>query len=299
MDKFSVMNAYCRIVERGSFARAAEDLGVSGTLLSREIKLLEKSLGCTLLTRTTRNMSLTEQGQAYYDTAKDILSRIDQLDEQIRASTGEIRGHLRVNAPSSFGQLVIAPILPDFMDRYPDLSVTLSFDDHLIDMVEQGFDLSIRVRAALPDSTLFARPIARIKQRLFASPAYLDKAGIPQSAEALEDHAILGFALAEHNRKWTLRHTGTGKVADVAVAPRVSVGNSLALRDLLIAGKGIGTLPDFVSAEPVAAGRLLPVLSDYELPDRQIFAVSGARLETNAAATAFVSHLKSATSNAD
>ncbi len=299
MDKLSVMNAYCRIVERGSFARAAEDLNVSGTLLSREIKLLEQSLGCTLLTRTTRSMSLTEQGHAYYNASKDILSRIEQMDEQVRVSAGEIRGHLRVNAPGSFGQVVIAPHLPAFMDQYPDLSITLAVDDRVIDMVEQGFDLSIRIRAGLPDSSLFARPIARVKQRLFAAPEYLDRAGVPHNARELEDHVILSFALAEHSRRWTLRQITTGDTTDVAIMPRVSVGNSLVLRDLLIAGKGIGTLPDFISDGVVAEGRLVQVLPDYELPDRQVFAVSGARLETNAAVAAFVNFLQTAVLKVD
>ncbi len=294
MNKLSVMNAYCRIVERGSFARAAEDLGVSGSLLSREIKLLEQSLGCTLLTRTTRSMSLTEQGHVYYAAAREIINRADQIDEQIRASAGKIRGHLKINAPSSFGQIMIAPQLPAFMDHYPDLTITLSFDDRIIDMVEQGFDLSIRIRVALPDSSLFAQTIACIKQRLFAAPDYLDKAGMPGSPEALEGHATLGFSHAEHSRKWELRHIATGKITDVAVTPRINLGNSLILRDLLVAGKGIGTLPDFVSDKAVKAGTLVPVLPDHELPDRHVFAVTGARLGANAAAAAFVNTLKRA-----
>ncbi len=287
------MNAYCLIVERGSFTRAAEDLGVSGTLLSREIKLLEQSLGCALLTRTTRTMSLTEQGQAYYQAAKDIVGQIDQLDAHIRASAGEVRGHLKVNAPGSFGQTVIASRLSTFMDRYPDLKVTLSFDDRVIDMVEQGFDLSIRIRSALPASSLFARTIARVKQRLFAAPDYLDRAGVPHRPDALEDHAVLGFSLADHDTRWVLRQTTTGQVTEVAVHPLMSVGSSLVLKDLLIAGKGIGTLPDFISDNAVARGALVQVLPDYELPDRHIFAVTGARLEANAGAAAFVNMLRS------
>lgn len=286
------MKAYCRIVERGSFAHAAEDLGVSGTLLSREIKLLEQSLGCTLLSRTTRAMSVTEQGQAYYAAARDILSRIAQIDEGIRASTGEVRGHLRVNAPSSYGQIVIAPRLAGFMERFPELTVTLAFDDHVIDMVEHGFDLSLRIRPALPDSTLFARAIAPVRQRLYAAPGYLRQAGLPDGPDDLTDHTTLGFALADHARIWALRHLKTDALTEIEIAPRMVLGNSLVLRDLLIAGKGIGTLPDFVAAEPLANGVLVPVLPDYALPDRQIFAVTGARLDANAAATAFVEMLR-------
>ncbi len=118
MDKLSVMNAFCRIVERSSFARAAEDLGVSPALLSREVKLLEESLGASLLTRTTRTMSLTENGQLFYDEALRILSAVDQIEDRIREGAGEVIGHLKINAPSSFGQVVIAPMLPGFLDWY-------------------------------------------------------------------------------------------------------------------------------------------------------------------------------------
>ena len=145
MDKLSVMNAFRRIVERGSFARAAEDLGVSPALLSREIKLLEQGLGAVLLTRTTRSMSLTDAGQLFYDEASGILDAVSQVETRIRDGAGAVRGHLKVNASSSFGQTVIAPILPGLFEAYPDLRLTLSMDDQVIDMVEGGFDVSIRI----------------------------------------------------------------------------------------------------------------------------------------------------------
>jgi DNA-binding transcriptional LysR family regulator len=180
MDKLSVMNAYCRIVERGSLARAADDLGVSAALLSRELKLLEQSLGCVLLTRTTRAMSLTDAGRLYYEQSQAILDAVSHSEDRIRESAGAVRGHLKVNASSSFGQTVIAPLLPRFLERYPDLRFTLSLDDRVVDMVEGGFDVSIRIRAAMPDSALVARRIGTARQRVFASPAYLDRAGTPK-----------------------------------------------------------------------------------------------------------------------
>ena len=171
MDKLSVMNAFCRVVARGSFARAADDLGVSSALLSREVKLLEESLGCTLLARTTRSMSLTDAGRRYYEEAQGILDAVDHMEDRIRQEAGAIRGHLKVNAPNSFGQVVIAPFLPAFLATYPDLRLTLSLDDRVVDMVEGGFDLSLRIRATLPDSSLVARRIGTVRQRIFASPA--------------------------------------------------------------------------------------------------------------------------------
>lgn len=292
MDKLSVMNAYCRIVERGSFARAADDLGVSSALLSRELKLLEESLGCALLTRTTRSMSLTDAGRLYYEEAQRILDAVNRSEDLIRDRVGAVRGHLKVNASSSFGQTVIAPFLPEFLTRYPDLKLTLSLDDRVVDMVEGGFDVSIRIRAAMPDSTLVARRIGTARQRIFASPSYLQRAGTPVEPGDIKRHKIVGFLLADHLAVWRLSgHAGT---VEIDLDPSVKVGNSLVLRDLLIAGLGIGTLPDFVSAAPEARGDLVRVLPDYELPAPEIFAVTASRLGMDARVAAFLEHLRAA-----
>lgn len=264
MDKLSVMQAFRRIVERGSFARAADDLGVSPALLSREVKLLEDSLGTTLLSRTTRSMSLTDAGRLYYDDAAEILDAVTQIETRIRAGVGAVRGHLKVNASNSFGQMVIAPMLPGFLDTYPDLRLTLSMDDRVLDMVEGGFDVSIRIRPALPDSALVARRIGTIRQRIFAAPAYLERAGVPQTPEDIAQHRIIGFLLADHLTTWALH--GPSGTTTINLDPPVRLGNSLVLRDLLIAGHGIGTLPDFVSQAPEARGELVRILPDWELP---------------------------------
>ncbi len=292
MDKLSVMQAFLRIVDRGSFARAAEDLGVSPALLSREVKLLEESLGCALLTRTTRSMSLTEAGRLYYEETLGILDAVTGVESRIREGAGIVRGHLRVNTSSSFGQMVIAPALPAFLDSHPELRLTLSMDDRVIDMVEGGFDVSIRIRAAMPDSALVARKIGIARQRIFASPAYLAAAGRPERPEDIPQHRLVGFLLADHLSSWTL--TGpTGRVT-LEIDPPVRVGNSLVLRDLLVAGHGIGTLPDFVSDGPEARGELVRVLPDYELPSPEIFAVTASRLGMDARVTAFLDCLRTA-----
>lgn len=289
MDKLSVMNAFRRIVERGSFARAAEDIGVSPALLSREVKLLEESLGTVLLTRTTRSMSLTDAGQLYYDEASGILDAVSQIETRIRDGAGAVRGHLKVNASSSFGQTVIAPILPEFLDAYPDLRLTLSMDDRVVDMVEGGFDVSIRIRAAMPDSALVARKLGVVRQQIFAAPAYLDRVGIPQSPQDVLNHRVIGFLLADHLTGWTLH--GPSETVTLDLDPTIRVGNSLVLRDLLISGQGIGTLPEFVSKDAVARGELVCVLPDWELPAPEIFAVTASRLGMDAKVTAFLDHL--------
>lgn len=223
MDKLSVMNAFRRIVERGSFARAAEDLGVSPALLSREIKLLEESLSTVLLTRTTRSMSLTDAGQLFYDEALGILDAVSQIETRIRDGAGAIRGHLKVNASSSFGQTVIAPILPRFFDAYPDLRLTLSMDDRVIDMVEGGFDVSIRISSALSDSALVARKLGTMRQQIFAAPSYLDSVGAPETPQDVANHRIIGFLLADHLTTWALH--GPTETVSVDLDPPVRVGN--------------------------------------------------------------------------
>ncbi|MEP3331110.1 LysR family transcriptional regulator [Sedimentitalea sp.] len=289
MDKLSVMNAFRRIVERGSFARAAEDLRVSPALLSREIKLLEESLGTVLLTRTTRSMSLTDAGQLFYDEASGILDAVSQVETRIRDGAGAIRGHLKVNASSSFGQTVIAPILPGLFDAYPDLRLTLSMDDRVIDMVEGGFDVSIRIRAAMPDSALVARKLGTMRQQVFAASSYLESVGAPETPQDIANHRVIGFLLADHLTVWTLH--GPSETVTVDLDPPIRVGNSLVLRDLLIAGQGIGTLPDFVSKDAVARGELVRVLPDWELPAPEIYAVTASRLGMDAKVTAFLDHL--------
>lgn len=292
MDKLSVMQAFRRIVDRGSFTRAAEDLGVSPALLSREIKLLEESLGSTLLTRTTRAMSLTDAGRVYYDEAAGILDAVNGVETRIRAGAGAVRGHLKVNASSSFGQTVIAPMLPAFLETHPDIRLSLSLDDRVVDMVEGGFDVSIRIRAAMPDSALLARKLGTMRQRIYAAPAYLDRAGTPETPADIASHRVIGFLLADHLATWSLRN-GTDSVS-LDLDPPIRVGNSLVLRDLLISGMGIGTLPGFVSDSPVARGDLVRVLPDWELPAPEIFALTASRLGMDAKVTAFLTALRRA-----
>lgn len=292
MDRLSFMRAFCRIVELNSFSRAAEDLGLSTALLSRETRLLEESLGCVLLSRTTRSMTLTDNGKLYYDECRRILEDVGALDAALRAGAGVVRGRLKVNAPLSFGLSVLSPMLPAFLARYPEIDIALTLDDRVIDMVEGGHDVSIRVRAELPDSSLVARRLATVDQRLYASPAYLDAQGRPQTPEDLKSHRICAFTLADHATVWALSD-GAGQQR-LAIQPRHTVSNSLFLRDMLEAGQGIGALPGFLAREAVAAKRLERVLPDHALPDRHVFAVLAARLGADAKTRAFLSFVEEA-----
>ena len=288
------MRAFCRIVERGSIARAAEDLGVSPGLISRELKLLEASLGCALLNRTTRRMSLTGHGQVYYEDARQILDDLARAEDRVRAGAGAVAGPLRVNAPHSFGTTVLSAILPQFLARYPEVQLSLSFDDHVVDMIEGGFDLSIRIRAELPDSRLVARRIGIVRQGTFAAPAYLEARGAPTSPGELHGHDLVAYALSDSPGTWMLK--GPDRTEDVEISPRLRLGSSVVLRDMLIAGQGIGALPDFLSNPAVVAGQLVRVLPAWQMPERTIYAVTASRLGADAKTLAFIDFLRSVVS---
>lgn len=289
MDKLSVMRAFCRIVERGSFTRAADDLGVSAALLSREIGRLEAGLGVGLMLRSTRRLTLTEAGRAYYDEAQSILLAVGNVEERIRARAGLVRGHLKINAPTSFGQKVVAAMLPDFCARHPDLRVSLSLDDRVIDMVEGGFDLTLRIRSSLKDSAMRAKRIGTVRVGIFASSAYLAQHGTPTRPADLGGHRICGYLLSEHLSTWEL--IGPEQPISVTVDPVVRVGNSLVLRDMLVAGGGLGTLPDFIARGSEGDDRLVRVLPEYELPPRTVWAISPHGVAADARVAAFLTAL--------
>ncbi|MGD9834659.1 MAG: LysR substrate-binding domain-containing protein [Piscinibacter sp.] len=290
MDRLSVMRAFCRIVERGSFARAAEDLDVSPAMLSRDLKLLEKHLGCALLARTTRRMSLTEHGRLYYAHVQRILADITQTEDEMRGAAGRISGPLSVNAPHSFGVTVLSPLLPAFLARHPEIELTLSFDDRVVDLIEGGHDLVIRARSSLPDSALIARELAPVRQALFAAPAHLSRHGTPQTPRDLASHPAVAYLHADDASAWTLQ--GPEGMVTVAHHARLKVGSSLVLRDLVAAGHGIGALPDFLSKPAVSAGRLVRVLPQLELPARHVYAVTASRRGADAKVSAFVEYLR-------
>lgn len=297
MDKLGVMRAFCRIVELKSFSKAAKDLGLSPAILSRETKLLEESLGCVLLTRTTRSMTLTEHGAHYYAEARRLLSEVEALETGIQARAQQLKGTLRINAPLSFGIAVLGPITPRFRELYPDVHLGISLDDRVVDMVEGGFDISIRILRNLPDSSLVARRIGQSRQALFASPRYLAERGRPEAPGDLPAHRKLGFSLADHQHTWHLE--GPDTHSTLLVEPEVSVNNSLFIRDMLLADQGIGSLPGFLSGPLEATGALERVLPEFSLPSRSIFAVTASRLSADAKARTFLDFLENELSRKD
>ncbi len=271
MDLLSAMRSFRRVVELGSFSRASEDLSLSPAGLSKQIRMLEEHLGTVLLHRTTRRMSLTEPGSLYFTECCRILDQLEELECNLSERATAISGRLRVNVPISFGLLVVSPLLPNFIAAHPELKVDLILSDQLLDVVGAGFDISIRIRPELQDSSLVARRLANAEQIICASPAYLARRGTPALADDLHQHDCLIYSLSDNPATWRL--TGPGGGAAITIEPRISANNSLMLRDLLVAGVGIGSLPTFVANPSLRSGALVRILEEQRLPTRHVYAV--------------------------
>ncbi|QVQ26457.1 LysR family transcriptional regulator [Achromobacter deleyi] len=272
MDTFNTMRTFRRIVELGGLARAAEDLGLSSAGLSKQLRALEAHLGVVLIQRTTRKMSLTEVGLGYYADCCRLLDELDTIEKSVKQQSQRIEGRLRVNAPLSFALSVLSPLLARFLKQYPEVTLDLAMEDRLVDAVSHGFDVSIRLRATLDDSTLVARRLASLTQVLCAAPAYLDARGRPATASDLQHHRMLTYSLA-HTADLALDDDADSPAYAPPAGAHTQVNNSLMLRDFLIAGLGIGTLPSFLACPAIANGQLERVLPPLTPPDRHVFAV--------------------------
>jgi DNA-binding transcriptional LysR family regulator len=272
MDKLSALDAFCRVVEAGSFSAAAAELNVSHTVISKQVRQLETALGAQLLNRTTRKLALTEAGRGYYERARRILDDMQDADLALSAHHATPRGTLRINAPMAFGTLDVARWLPRFMARYPELKIDLVCNDHMLDLIDEGFDVALRLARKLPDSTLAARKLGTSSIIVVASPAYLQKHGTPQTLNDLEQHNCLVYTLASKPSDWTFTLPGGGE-RTVTVRGSLQANTSVVLREAALAGVGIAAAADFIIRDDVARGDLVPVLPGHPMPPRALYAV--------------------------
>ncbi|MEM8610137.1 MAG: LysR substrate-binding domain-containing protein [Myxococcota bacterium] len=261
---------FVAVVDGNSFTAAADRLGVTKSAVSRRIAELEEDLGVRLLHRTTRKLSLTEAGDRYLEFARRSLQEARLAEDAATALQDLPRGRLRINTPMSFGRLHVAPTIPAFLARYPDVEVEMTMDDKFVDIVGGGYDLAIRV-GRLADSTLVARKLAPNHTVLCASPDYLASHPAPVTPEDLLDHNCLRYSYYSEAGEWTLLRGDEAQ--HVRVTGNYQVNNSEALREALVRGCGIGRIPRFIVDPDLAAGRLRCVLSEYDLPAQDIYAV--------------------------
>jgi DNA-binding transcriptional LysR family regulator len=266
------MEVFVRVVELGGFSAAARVLGMSKSSVSKRVSALEDRLGAQLLLRTTRHLTLTDAGQAFHDRAVRILAETEDAEAAVSRLQAAPRGVLRVNAPVSFGVAHLGPLLPDFLARHPDLSVDLVLNDRVVDLVDEGFDVAIRI-APLAESSLVARRLCVSRRVLVASPGYVARHGAPRRPEEVVDHPCLLYAYLLRGGEWRLRD-GTGAEAVLRVErPVLRANNGDVLCQAAVGGLGIAMMPTFIVGGDLAAGRLVRLLADWEDASGAIHAV--------------------------
>ncbi|MEX3934015.1 LysR family transcriptional regulator [Paraburkholderia phymatum] len=263
MDRFEAMNVYVRVVEAGSLSAAARAIPMSLTSVSRHVSALEEQFGTQLLRRTTRNLAMTDEGRILYDRAKAILGEVDELGSALSAGRGKLSGRLRISAPNLLGRLVIAPLLPRFLALHPDVAVDLMLVDRVVNLVEEGLHLAVRV-GRLADSSLVARKLDDIQMVVCAAPAYLARRGTPRAPEDLRKHDCLVFSDAPGPVDWRFQ-SGTTR-SRISVTGRLWMNSLDALVSASIEGAGIVRAPGWQVAAHIEAGRLRPVLEKYAPP---------------------------------
>lgn len=271
MDTLTRMRAFINVVEAEGFSAAARRLGRSKALLSKYVRELEDELGALLLNRTTRKFSLTEAGYIYYRRSTEIVREIDALAETVRDSAGDIRGRIKLSAPRTFADAPIGRSLVAFAEAHPDIILDIQLDDRFVDLVDEGFDLAIRI-TRLDDSALIARRLAPFRIPLCASPALIEKRGRPRHPSDLQRLPCVIDTNSRHRHNWTFKDTD-GSTITVPVAGPIEVNSPLAVREAALAGLGYAFQPDFIAEPEIKAGRLVTLLDDYITDGAGIYVV--------------------------
>jgi len=288
MDRFTSMQVYTSVVELGSFTSAANVFRMSPGMVTKHINAIEKRLDATLIKRTTRRLQVTEVGKAYYESCKDILKKIEDAEAGTAILSGKPKGLLKVTASLWFGSITLTPIICDYLNQFPDVSVELSLSDRFVDIIDEHFDVAIRI-GELSDSSLIARKLATVELSICASPAYLNKHGTPTKPEDLKNHECLGFTNWRSQSGW--------KVVEKALtnqgmsSSRFDSNNGQALREAALKGIGIILMPKVLLAHDIQAGQLVEVLKDFTPPSRPVNAVYPKERQTTPKLASFVDYL--------
>jgi DNA-binding transcriptional LysR family regulator len=289
MDTLTRMRAFIDVVEAEGFSAAARKIGRSKALLSKYVRELEDELGALLLNRTTRQFSLTEAGHTYYKRATEIVREIDNLADAVRESSGDVRGRIKLSAPRTFADAPIGRSLIDFALAHPDIVLEIDLDDRFVDLVEEGFDLAIRI-TRLESSSLIARRLAPFSVRLCASPELIEKYGEPRHPRDLADKPCI----IDTNGRWLSNWPFIGddsELTSVSVSGPIEVNSPMAARAAAVAGLGFAILPGFIAAADIEQGKLIPVLNDRMPTGGGIFAVYPHRRYLPAKVRVFVDFL--------
>lgn len=274
MDRFDALETFVAVVETGSFVAAAERLHVARSAVSRRVAELESRLGAQLLVRTTRRNSLTDAGRQLYERAVRLLADLEEIEQSVASGQTELRGSIRLSAPLSFALLHLAKPLTAFLSQHPDVSLDLDLNDRQVNLVEEGFDLALRI-GRLEDSSLVARRLAPSRVIACASPDYLAAHGEPRTPEDLVQHMGLFYGYVSDKKNWP--YPVAGRALGTRVPMRLRANNGDVLLQAAIDGLGIGVFPSFIAHRALAEGRLRAILTDYPLPESALYAVYPSR----------------------
>ncbi|MET0331490.1 MAG: LysR family transcriptional regulator [Dyella sp.] len=287
MSQLEDIRIFVATIEAQSFTAAAEKLGLSKQFISKRVMALEARLGVRLLIRTTRQLRPTELGLAYYERMRALSQQIDDAEQAISQQNAAPRGVLRITAPMSFGTLHLGPLLPRFMQAYPQVSVEMDLSDRTVDLIGEGYDMAVRI-GQLADSTLIARSIAPMDVLVCASPDYLARRGTPSTPAELRNHDCLLYGHGKHV-EWPFINQGKRQL--ISVGGRLRANNGELVRDAAIAGLGLAHLPTFIIAQALDSGALVSVLDDYCPPATAVYAVYPQHRQSSLAVHAFVDFL--------
>lgn len=290
MDRFEAMHVFCKVVELGSFAAAADRLNMSTSAVSRQLAQLEALLSARLLNRSTRRISLTENGRAYYERCLLLLADLEEAEEMVGNASLNPRGTLRLTASISFGASHLAPALGEFARKYPEMKFDLQLSDRPLDLVEEGLDLAIRI-GRQGSQNLVARRIGGVTLITCASAAYLAEHGTPQHPEELAHHACLAYSYAPDPEAWRFQGV-TGDEFAVSFEAAITGNNGSALAEIAAAGRGVTRAPDFILGPLVTQGRLVRILPDWDNASMPIWAMYPSRRHLSARVRSFVSFLE-------
>ncbi|MCA2407586.1 LysR family transcriptional regulator [Rhizobium leguminosarum bv. viciae 248] len=270
MDRLTSLMVFGRVVECGGFSAAARRLNMSVTMVGNHVQSLEDRLGVRLLNRTTRKVSLTETGKYYYERSSQILAELDEADRTAGALSTAPRGTLKVYTSSAIVRFLL-PVVSEFMELYPSISLDFSVGERMVDMIEDGYDLVMRT-VLPPDSSLVARKLTPWRHMLVCSPAYFESHPMPKTPAEVADHNCLQYAYYPYGDEWRFED-GDGKMKSVKISGNVVSNSAEMLRFLTLAGRGIFLAPSFVVFDDIAEGRLVKIMPDYRPVEFNINAV--------------------------
>lgn len=296
INDLSAVRAFVAVANSGSFARAADLCGLTRSAVGKAVSRLEEQLGTRLLQRSTRSVGLTVEGELFLERGSQILADLDEVEASIRQDQAEPVGILRLTVPGSYGRLRILPILHRYLAAWPNIKAEVNFSDRVIDLVEEGYDLSVRIGAVPTDTQLITRVIAHSSTILCAAPSYLETHPAPLTLEEITHHRRLAFGSRRRPLPWQF-HKPDKTIAVIDTSPYMLFDSADAIRDATLLGSGIAYLPDFLIEEDIHAGRLVALLPDHKTEKLPIFAIYPSRRHLSNKVRLFLDMLTNSTNS--